>query len=170
MPHPTILNWDEFQRVLGLDLSAIGPTFDVGGAAGNGNADEDLANIQATIDKAVLAGGGIVQLRDRTYFLPNTLNVVGDNITLRGVGPQTQIKMMPGVVSASIRHMIYVQGNNFLCENITFDQQQSTQTPTNFSEIIQLGQENATGSVGVSAGTRYSNLRVRNCRFLNGVS
>src|SRR6266542_1147017 len=170
MPHPQVQNWSDLSALLGLDLSAIGPTFDVGGAAGNGNADEDLANIQATIDKAVLAGGGIVQLRDRTYLPPSTLNVFGDNITLRGVGPQTQIKMNPGVVSASIRHMVYVKGNNFLCENLTFDQQQSTQTATNFSEIIQLGEENASGSAGVSAGVRYSNLRVRGCRFLNGVS
>jgi hypothetical protein len=60
------------------------------GAVGNGTTD-DLASVQATLDAAVAAGGGIVYLPRGTYKLTNKI-VIGSNTTLQGEGSQSVLK------------------------------------------------------------------------------
>lgn len=53
------------------------------GAIGNGVADDTTA-IQAAVDAAATAGGGVVHLPIGTYRLTSAINITGNGITLRG--------------------------------------------------------------------------------------
>lgn len=92
------------------------------GAKGDGVTD-DTAAIQAAINAAVAAGGGVVFFPLGTYVLSSALSVTGDNIILKGAGwgsvlqPTTNANTdiiatgIPGTVGASgyIRYYLGVE-------------------------------------------------------------
>lgn len=61
------------------------------GATGNGLAD-DRAAIQATIDAAQAASGGVVLLPTGTYAVGGTLRITRSNISMRGAGSGSVLK------------------------------------------------------------------------------
>jgi hypothetical protein len=75
------------------------------GAAGNGVADDTVA-IQAAINAAQSAGGGIVYFPPGTYLISSTLTVSADNIQIVGAGWGSQIKASGGITG----YMLQVQG------------------------------------------------------------
>src|SRR6266542_4530453 len=93
MPHPGILDWAEFQRVLGLDLSAIafpGPVYDItnAGAVGNGAIDDAVAI--TTILAQVGPQGATIQIPRGTWTWKSTSKLPA------GITGKFYIRGMPG--------------------------------------------------------------------------
>ncbi|GAI30532.1 unnamed protein product, partial [marine sediment metagenome] len=85
-------NWDALEVVLGVDLTNISASYTniysvtnpLYGATGDGKTDDGEA-IQAAIDAAYDAGGGIVSLPEGTYLISATLNTRA-NVCIKGDG------------------------------------------------------------------------------------
>lgn len=111
------------------------------GAAGDGVAD-DMAEIQAAIDAAEAAGGGIVYLPPGTYLATGTNRLTIDNhmVWLKGAGiGRSIIKLDDGISSAnmtSASDLIKVEGytvtnaEHVFISDLTIDGNQANQTYT----------------------------------------
>ena len=73
--------------------------FSLAGLPAN-TATNDTEVIQGTINKASLAGGGVVALRAGTFTLDGHL-VLKNNVKLTGVGPATVLKAGPGFLDST---------------------------------------------------------------------
>jgi polygalacturonase len=99
--------------------------FSVSKLVGDGQTDNYSA-IQTAINKAGLAGGGIVKL-PAGVFLINGHLAMSNNVTLEGVGPQTIIKAGPKFLQGTHRagySIVSTNGaSNVTIQNFTADQQ-----------------------------------------------
>lgn len=99
--------------------------FPVTGLSKNGKTDNYPA-IQATINQASVAGGGIVKLPAGTFVINGHLEMK-DNVTLVGVGPTTVIKAGPKFLNSSsaVGYSVVAATNasNVTIANFTADQQ-----------------------------------------------
>lgn len=83
-------------------VARSGGDFNATGTAGSAT---DHATIQAAID-SIAATGGVVYIREGTYYLGGTINITAPNIEIVGAGRATQLRAMTDY------------GNVFLC-NLT---------------------------------------------------
>jgi hypothetical protein len=92
------------------------------GAVGDGTTD-DQAAIQAAIDAAQTAGGGIVFVPQGTYIVSGTPQITGSNILVTGTGTGSKILLASAALNASgVTLGLWVNGgSNVIIRNIMVD-------------------------------------------------
>lgn len=162
------VDWDS------LESGENAQTFNVRtyGAIGNGTSD-DLAPIQAAIDAANAAGGGIVFFPEGTYIVSNRI-APKSNVTLQGVPNVSIIK-----ISINDHIIVKVTGSltNFTIDSMTFAGPVN-EFPTSPKRTRTTSGNGATTAVYLSgdgdpfqvgAGS-ISNFTMRNCKVENTTS
>ncbi len=130
---------------------------------GSGDYNTDGTADQTEINQAISdlpAGGGIVLLKAGTYTINGNINILKNNVTLRGEGKVTKIFL----ANSSNVDMVQVGNgttiaNDCVVEDIFFDGNRANQTS--------LG---ALLNIYGSAGTKALRNVIRGCRFYNALT
>ena len=106
------------------------------GATGDGTTD-DTAAIQAAIDAAATAGGGIVYIPPSStpYMVTSSLNIAGDNITIEGGGWGSVIKAANSFDNSSGGQVFYTNGY----DNLVFREFKIDGNRANLSDLTAIG-------------------------------
>lgn len=125
------------------------------GAVGNGTTD-DLAAIQAAINAAQTAGGGIVYFPRGTYLVSGRPTITGSNIIVRGVGSGSKILLGSAALNAAGSTTgIWVNGGtNILIQDLAID--------GNFANIAKNGSFHAASTIWTPIRTEYGASSVKN--------
>lgn len=135
-----------------LDVTAFG-------AQGNGNAD-DTSAVQAAIDAAAAAGGGIVHLPAGIYRITAALTMTASNIVLRGEGAASVLK----AGAASINIVEIGDGtanpNNSVVDSLRFTAESVMDVGTH-AIIVRNGHNITVRNVRLDGyGTLYNGIRL----------
>ena len=100
------------------NLMIRGAPFNVAdfGASPSASAEVNQAAIQAAIDAAVTAGGGVVEFNNGTYNHTNTINM-GVKVTLRGKG-RLVTKLLSAHTGAGIKTTSTINGSTAVLTNV----------------------------------------------------
>ena len=145
------------------------------GAKGDGVAD-DAPAIQAAIDDANNAGGGVVRLPVGTYKVSAQLTLTS-NVTLAGYGPESVIIGDPAV--GAFYHMVRIVESDVRVQDLKISGGGHTDiTPLTFGDgatgvsrvsLDRLTMTLATHNLIRGLGGVFNDIRIRNCHFVDSV-
>lgn len=155
------------------------------GATGDGITDDTTA-VQAAIDAAEAAGGGVVYFPVGTYLVSTQLTAVDAAVHFLGAGAEVSILALSGVNGVSITQptltlrqpvhfdcLTMTTDGNGLYDAITFDGQGTTSLATQFiaENCVFRGDSNSTSwrrGIDLTSGSYYS--RIEGCYFRGNTS